>query len=482
MNKTLLLIPTFNEVENVYPLYLEIRKHTNRADLLFIDDNSPDGTAEKIREIIKADPNVKLLVREEKLGIGSAHLRGISYAYNKKYETLITMDADFTHNPKSIQKLINKKQDADVIVASRYLSRNGISDWNLFRKILAISGHYLTKKLLNMKYDSTGAFRLYNLKNIKKEVFGLIESDSYSFFFESLFILSLNNYKIAEVPIKLSSRTYGSSKMKIGDAWHSIKFLIQTAYLSKVYRDSYIWYPTYIKAKKSKSAAEAEWDRYWKMNRKKRKVLYDTLAVFYRVFIIRPYLNYFIRQTFKKNSKILHAGCGGGQVDSDVIKTMDITALDISTEALNRYKYLYKNKCRVLHGDIMDIPSKSNTYDGIYNLGVMEHLNKKEIKKTLGEFHRVLKPGGKIVLFWPPFFGISVIFLNSVHFLLNTILRRNIRLHPHEVSKVKSKKQIQYLLQKSNFRLTGYHFGVRDLFTYVVVVGEKNQLVSHNRK
>lgn len=209
------------------------------------------------------------------------------------------------------------------------------------------------------------------------------------------------------------------------------------------------------------------------MDRNKRKIFYDSVAVFYRKFIIRPTLNHHILSNYKNGSKILHAGCGGGQVDSDLVKKMEIHALDISTEALNRYKHLYRKDCEVLHGSIMKIPSKNKTYDGIYNLGVMEHLTKSEIKRTLDEFNRVLKPNKKIVLFWPPVFGLSVIFLNSMHFLLNNILKKNIRLHPHEITKVKSRGQIARILNASGFKLIGFHFGLIDLFTYVVVVGEK---------
>ncbi len=473
MNNTLVLIPTYKEVENIQPLYLKIKKYLPSIDILFIDDNSPDGTSKKISALQKKDAHIKLIKRGSKLGIGSAHADGIRYAYEKGYKTLITMDADFTHNPKTIKKLIDKKGRSDIVIASRYMKSDGISDWNIFRKTLAITGHFLTKKILHIPFDATSAFRLYNLKKVDKEVFKLITSTGYSFFFESLFILILNGYKVKEVPVKLSARTYGSSKMKISDAWYSFKFLFQTAYLSKIYRDSYIWHPASIKSHQKKGTVEKEWDAYWKMDRNKRKIFYDTLAVFYRKFIIKPALNQHIKSTYKMQSKILHAGCGGGQVDSDIVKIMDVTALDISAEALNRYKHLYGKDCKILHGSIMKIPAKNSTYDGIYNLGVMEHLDKKEIRKTLDEFNRVLKSHSKIVLFWPPYFGLSVIFLNSIHFLLNNILKKNIRLHPHEITKVKSKSQIRKIMADSNFKLTGFHFGVKDLFTYVVIVGEK---------
>lgn len=474
MNKILILIPTYNEVENISPIYSEIKKLKIPADILFVDDNSPDGTAIEIKKISGKDKSVKLLSRKEKNGIGSAHKEGIAWAYKEKYNTLITMDCDFTHKPKDILKFLKLKDKADVVVGSRYLSKNSLSDWNRLRKTLATTGHLLTKQLLRMDYDATGAFRVYNLEKIPKDIFGIVESKGYSFFFESLYILYLNNFSVKEVPILLPARTYGTSKMTINDAWNSLKFLFQTYYLSKIYKDSYIYSPPFLLPKRKKQKGEDEWDKYWMSERKQRKILYDIAAVFYRKYIIKRTLNHYIGKHFKQEDRLLHAGCGGGQVDADVVRMVKVTALDISTGALNRYKRLY-NHCEIVHGSILKIPAKNATYDGIYNLGVMEHFNTKDIKKILDEFNRVLKKNGKIVLFWPPQFGLSVIFLNSMHFILNNLLRKNIRLHPEEITKVKSKKQIEKLLEKSNFKLKNFHFGPRDLFTYTVIVGVKTE-------
>lgn len=473
MKQLLILIPTYNEKDNVLPLYLELRRLKLKADILFVDDNSPDGTAEIINKFKKKNSSIHIISRKEKKGIGSAHIDGINWAYKKGYQMLITMDCDFTHKPKDILKFLKNKNNADIIVGSRYLSKNSLSDWNLFRKTLAIIGHFLTKNLLRIPYDATGAFRLYRLDKIPQEVFTLIESQGYSFFFESLFVLNFNKFKIKEVPINLPARTYGTSKMTLFDAWNSLKFLFETFYLSKIYKDSYIYTPAFLKPKKTTEVAEDEWDEYWMSQRKKRKILYDVVAVFYRKYIIRRTLNHFIKKTFKKNEKLLHAGCGGGQVDSDIVTFEKVTALDISTGALNRYKALYKDSCEVMHGSILKIPVRKEQFDGIYNLGVMEHFTKKDIRIILDEFHRVLKKNGKIVLFWPPQFGMSVIFLNTMHFILNNILKKNVRLHPEEITKVTSRKQIENILKKSKFELTGFHFGIRDAFTYTVIIGQK---------
>ncbi|MBI3501278.1 MAG: glycosyltransferase [Bacteroidetes bacterium] len=224
-NKTLIFIPTYNEVENVGRIFLEIKSFNLGADILFLDDNSPDGTGEVIDKLANAHPNVFVIHRSKKSGIGSAHQEGIAWAYEKKYEVLITMDCDFTHSPSYIFNFIQSSDKAEIVVGSRYMKKHSLASWNLFRKTLTHFGHFLTVTLLDMPYDASGAFRLYNLKNIDQKLFQLIKSPGYSFFFESLFIMNYNKVRIFEIPIELPSRTYGTSKMSWNDAWKSLMFL-----------------------------------------------------------------------------------------------------------------------------------------------------------------------------------------------------------------------------------------------------------------
>jgi dolichol-phosphate mannosyltransferase len=233
-DKTLIFIPTYNEVENVGRIFLEIKSFELGADILFLDDNSPDGTGEVINKLVQQNPNVNVIHRKKKSGIGSAHQEGIAWAYSKNYSTLITMDCDFTHSPSYIFNFIQSKEKADIVIGSRYLKKHSLATWNIFRKTLTHFGHFLTVTLLDMPYDASGAFRLYNLKNINPKLFQLAKSPGYSFFFESLFILHYNKIKIFEIPIELPSRTYGTSKMTWNDAWNSLSFLLNL-YKRKVF-------------------------------------------------------------------------------------------------------------------------------------------------------------------------------------------------------------------------------------------------------
>jgi len=245
-NKTLIFIPTYNESENVEKLFSEIQALRIDADVLFLDDNSPDGTGAIIDQIDKKNNNVFVIHRTGKLGIGSAHKEGIAWAFMKKYDVLITMDCDFTHSPDYIIDFIKNSHHYDMIIGSRYLKNDSLKTWNLYRKSLTRLGHYCTTHLLNMPYDATGAFRLYYLKRIPQGVFNLIGSNSYSFFFESLFVLHLNKFTIHEFPISLPSRIYGDSKMTFSDIFISMKYLFLIFLKSKLFKHRYILRGSYL--------------------------------------------------------------------------------------------------------------------------------------------------------------------------------------------------------------------------------------------
>ena len=212
------------------------------------------------------------------------------------------------------------------------------------------------------------------------------------------------------------------------------------------------------------------WDEYW--SKKKSKKIYDFIAFYYRNLLIRPSLDYHINKFFKNNSLILHAGCGGGQVDANIIKTMNIHALDISSNALKIYENNNPKVSKLFHSSIFDTGFEDNKYDGIYNLGVLEHFEMNDINMILNEFKRILKSNGKILLFWPHKYGISVMFLKLVVKIFKILFNKKLNLHPKEITYIYSKKQIKKILENNGFRLQYYYFGIRDLFTQVVIVAE----------
>jgi len=231
----LIIIPVLNEVNNILPIIKKIFKYlgNKKKHLLFIDDNSKDGTRDKIYQAQKKFNKIYLIKRNRKLGIGSAHKIGLKWGFKKKYKKIITMDCDGTHDPIYINKLLKKlnKKDCHIVSTNRFLNKNSLSDWTLWRKLLTIFRHKLIQYFLNIKYDSSGAFRGYLVNSININDIFLAKNNSYSFFWESIFILS-KKYNVKEIPIKLPGRLTGVSKMKIKDVLSALLYLFKI-YLKK---------------------------------------------------------------------------------------------------------------------------------------------------------------------------------------------------------------------------------------------------------
>ena len=224
--KTLIAIATYNEYGNVALLLDSIINENLNCDILFIDDNSQDKTQEAIKSYQEKNSNIKLISREKKLGIGSAHLKALEFAYSNKYNFLITMDADFTHNPKYIKQMLKLNETYPLIIGSRHIEKNSIQSWPLFRKFLTYSAFYVTKNFLNIRFDATSGFRSYNLIEISQDLFKNIKSQSYSFFVETSYILN-RELTVKAIPIEMPIRFAEKSKMKITDMLATIFLIIR---------------------------------------------------------------------------------------------------------------------------------------------------------------------------------------------------------------------------------------------------------------
>ena len=223
----LLIIPTLNERKNITILFKKIKKIDQRLDILFVDDNSTDGTREEILDLKKKNKSINFIFRPKKMGIGSAHKDGLKYAYKKKYKIILTMDADGTHNPKYIKKLIKFSSQFDLISTNRFEQKNSLVEWPIQRRFLTKVRYYLINILLGINYDSSGAYRCYNTKNIKLNDIMEAKNNGYSFFWESLYLLNKKKYSIKEIPIYLPYRKVGSSKMTTRDIVGSLLYLLK---------------------------------------------------------------------------------------------------------------------------------------------------------------------------------------------------------------------------------------------------------------
>lgn len=219
--------------------------------------------------------------------------------------------------------------------------------------------------------------------------------------------------------------------------------------------------------------SSGEWDKYWDEKSGSENFGYDIVSSFYRKFIIRPAVNYFVQKHFKSGQNLLHAGCGSGQTDIDINTKFNVTAVDISPQALKLYCKFNKSNTRIIQGDILNVPVKDGKFDGVYNLGVMEHFSEEDIVRILHELKRIIKPDGKILLFWPPESGLSVRFLKILHVVLRKLLRRDVKLHPDEITLIKSRPHVESISAKAGLRIIDYYFGARDLFTQVAIVLKK---------
>lgn len=223
--RLLIFTPTYNESANIEPLYRRLKALSLDADILLLDDNSPDGTGTIMDRLAEEDPRVQVIHRPGKLGIGSAHRAGIQWALDRGYSHFISLDADFTHSPEDIPRLLEDARTHDMVVGSRYLREASLEGWNPVRKLLTRTAHVLTTVLLGLKYDSTGAFRVYRLDRLPKGFLGAVRSNGYAFFFESLYVIHRLSSSIAETPVSLPPRTYGSSKMSYREMFRSISLL-----------------------------------------------------------------------------------------------------------------------------------------------------------------------------------------------------------------------------------------------------------------
>lgn len=232
LSKILVLIPTYNEFDNIGVLIGEIeRLKIPNLDILVVDDGSSDGTDRLVIKLSKKYRNIFLLERGKKMGIGSAHIDGINWAYRKGYERLISMDADLTHSPKYFKDLIIASYKYDVVIASRHLVRNSMIGWSFKRKILTFLNHNLVKYILGLNYDTSNSFRIYRLDKIPRKIFNLISSSGYSFFFESLKILKLNCFTIGEVPVVMRERQKGVSKLSFRDFFLHFWFMMRLIFM-----------------------------------------------------------------------------------------------------------------------------------------------------------------------------------------------------------------------------------------------------------
>lgn len=216
---SLIVVPTYNESENIRPLIQQIMGVTpETVHVLVVDDGSPDGTGKIVDELCKEfAPRLFVLHRSGKQGLGTAYVKGFQWGLEQKsrqYENLIEMDADFSHDPKYLPRMLSELQKSDVVIGSRYVSGGGTQNWGLGRKILSRGGSLYSRLILGAPiFDFTGGFNGWKRSVIQNVSIETLRSDGYSFQIELKYRAFLRKYRITEFPILFVDRKVGKSKM-----------------------------------------------------------------------------------------------------------------------------------------------------------------------------------------------------------------------------------------------------------------------------
>ena len=212
MNHTLVIIPTYNESENISTLLDQLT--VLDVDVLIVDDNSPDNTAEFVKKTNLYNSKVFLIIREKKLGLGSAYRDGFVWALSKEYKYVVEMDADFSHTVSDLSKLLKNKDNNDLVIGSRYVDGGAVEGWNKYRYILSFLANKYSKFFTFCKVnDMTSGFRIYSDYALKSVDFQKTKSNGYAFQIEMTVLCVIKKLQIKEVPITFYERRDGKSKM-----------------------------------------------------------------------------------------------------------------------------------------------------------------------------------------------------------------------------------------------------------------------------
>jgi dolichol-phosphate mannosyltransferase len=214
MKRCLVIIPTFNEADNLprlLPIILNLGSHFN---ILIVDDNSPDGTAKLVKEMQKTEQRIHLIERPGKMGLGTAYVAGFKYALANGFDYIFEMDADFSHDPAELPRLLTKAEEYDLVIGSRYIEGVNVVNWPMKRLLLSYFANIYTRVITGMPVrDATGGFKCFRRKVLESIDLDAIHSNGYSFQIEMSYKSWRKGFRVCEIPIVFVDRRIGVSKM-----------------------------------------------------------------------------------------------------------------------------------------------------------------------------------------------------------------------------------------------------------------------------
>ena len=217
-----------------------------------------------------------------------------------------------------------------------------------------------------------------------------------------------------------------------------------------------------------------QWEEYWKKQKAASQV-YGRIASFYRKFVIAPSVRRTLSTCLSPDDLILHAGSGSGEIDVLLPQQWKLIAIDFSGEAVQRHRKTFGEQQRVsdsVQADLFRLPFRDGLFKASFNLGVMEHFDDDQVVYALQELKRVTSNEGRIVLYWPPIWGPTVIVLHSIAFILKLIGKRSVQLHPPEINLFRSKKHCSHLLRSANLEPVKFIYGPTDMFTHMIIIAK----------
>lgn len=234
--KVLIIIPTYDERENIVLIIPEIRKWLPYAHILVVDDSSPDGTSECVKELSKDIENVFVLDRKKKEGLGRAYISGFKWALERNYELIFEMDADFSHDPKYLPDFIKTAENADLVIGSRYISGVNVVNWPMSRLLISYFGNIGARLVAGIPVkDCTSGFKCFRSKVLKSINLKKVGSSGYSFQVEMNFHVWKQGFRIVEIPIVFTDRKLGISKMSTKIVREALLLLWKLRFMSIFY-------------------------------------------------------------------------------------------------------------------------------------------------------------------------------------------------------------------------------------------------------
>lgn len=234
--RTVVVIPTYNEAQNIESLVFQILHFHPQFDILIVDDNSPDDTGRIAEELSKRSNKIRVLHQARKVGLGRAYIEGFKYILLQEplYERIIQMDADFSHHPKYLGDLLKATQNSDLSLGSRYIVNGKIVNWGIVRRLISYCANLYVRFFLGSRVkDWTGGFRCFKREVLDSIELGTIKSKGYLFQIEVLYRCLCHDYNVTEIPISFVERKKGRTKLGCYEIWEAILGVPRLSFLNK---------------------------------------------------------------------------------------------------------------------------------------------------------------------------------------------------------------------------------------------------------